>query len=727
MNSRRSPAFNLPVSIRRRSLRAVLVLAGVLAGVSSAWSQVVLSRTFAVNEPIPDVGERVDVQTFGVPGTTVSKVVVSLEIAGFGDGGFNGDLYAALSHDTAFSVLLNRPGRRSADAFGYADDGFEVALDDAATDDVHNYRVALSGQHEVAVSGGPTGSWQPDGRLIDPTDVPVVDTPPRDAKLATQIGRPADGEWRLLLADASAGGTSQLVAWGLAITTPSLGSSPVSLADSTLEFLGVAQEVIAPIALSGTVSITGTATATFASSVTGTGSLVQSGPGELVLSGANDFSGGLRIEAGVVTVASDFALGGGSVTLAGGTLRASAGSWQIENPFAVEAASTIETVGDLTIEGVLSGSGTLSKTGAGQLELAAANPDFTGTNVVEAGTLLLTGSLGTGTIQVSQSGVLAGTGTAGPVSISSGGTLSPGSSPETIHLGPTTWEDDGIYVWEINAAAGTAGSDPGWDLTSITGSLSITASSGAPFTVKLVTLQADNTPGPMVGFDSQQRYTWTIATASGGIAGFSAQSVLLNTDDVANSLGIGRFLIGVVDNDLQITFDPAGPTAARLESFRAVRAEGETVQLRWRTLVEWSLLGFRLYRSAGVGEWELLTRALVPATGQDQRPQDYFYEDRVAGQHRYRLVEVDLAGQEHVLAEADLVAGITVVPSSLLDQLSLLRTGDPGQTVGLESTTCLAGPWEPSESLLLDARGSGRFEVEVRNTEPVRFFRVLGQ
>src|SRR5512143_1921392 len=50
----------------------------------------------------------------------VSHVTVTLNISG----GFNGDLYAFLSHNNSMAVLLNRVGRSGTNIYGYRDGGF---------------------------------------------------------------------------------------------------------------------------------------------------------------------------------------------------------------------------------------------------------------------------------------------------------------------------------------------------------------------------------------------------------------------------------------------------------------------------------------------------------------------------------------------------------------------------------------------------------------------------
>ena len=144
----------------------------------------------------------------------LTQVRVSLKITG----NYNGDVYAYLRHTSPAStnshiaVLLNRPGRTDANAYGYPDSGFDIVLDDLATNDVHTYQSVLT-----PPSGTPlTGEWQPDARLTDPYLVTTTST--RWAFLSTLKGMTGAGEWMLFVADMDAGGTNLLVSWSLELT-----------------------------------------------------------------------------------------------------------------------------------------------------------------------------------------------------------------------------------------------------------------------------------------------------------------------------------------------------------------------------------------------------------------------------------------------------------------------------------------------------------------------------
>lgn len=141
------------------------------------------------------------------------RVTLSLGTPPDSDDVFNGDLYVYLQHGPGISILLNRPGRTSGNAFGYGDNGFDVTFaDNGANGDIHNYQNLI-----VPPDGSPvTGEWQPDARMLDPDA--VLDTSARNAFLSTFNGLGGNGQWTLFLADVSSGGTVMLNSFSLQIT-----------------------------------------------------------------------------------------------------------------------------------------------------------------------------------------------------------------------------------------------------------------------------------------------------------------------------------------------------------------------------------------------------------------------------------------------------------------------------------------------------------------------------
>ncbi|EBW8685237.1 fibronectin-binding autotransporter adhesin ShdA [Salmonella enterica subsp. enterica serovar Anatum] len=116
--------------------------------------------------------------------------------------------------------------------------------------------------------------------------------------------------------------------------------------------------------------------------LSGTGSLVKTGTGELTLNGDNDYSGGTTIDDGVLIADHADSLGSGDIDNSG-----------------------VLQVGEGELKNTLSGTGSLVKIGTGELTLNGDN-DYSGGTTISDGTLIANhaDSLGTGAID--NSGVL---------------------------------------------------------------------------------------------------------------------------------------------------------------------------------------------------------------------------------------------------------------------------------------------------------------------------------
>nr|WP_246591735.1 autotransporter-associated beta strand repeat-containing protein [Aminobacter anthyllidis] len=128
----------------------------------------------------------------------------------------------------------------------------------------------------------------------------------------------------------------------------------------------------------------------YATKLTGTAVLNKIGSGTVTLTGTNTYTGGTNLSGGMLSVASDASLGNGALSFSGGTLNATAS-------FATGRDATLGASGGglsadagmtLTYNGLLSGAGALSTSGAGTVVLGAANT-YAGGTAVNAGTLRL--------------------------------------------------------------------------------------------------------------------------------------------------------------------------------------------------------------------------------------------------------------------------------------------------------------------------------------------------
>lgn len=164
-----------------------------------ALSPATYSATWSGTQIIPDNNASGIAFPFNISAASpsyISSVTVNLNIAD----GWNGDLYAYLSHGSGFSVLLNRVGRTALDADGFGASGFNISLADANATDIHNF------------SGSPAnGSFAPDGRGISPFS--ALDTSPRNAMLGNFTSCDPNGSWTLFFADLGPTAASTLQSW----------------------------------------------------------------------------------------------------------------------------------------------------------------------------------------------------------------------------------------------------------------------------------------------------------------------------------------------------------------------------------------------------------------------------------------------------------------------------------------------------------------------------------
>ncbi|MCG3150172.1 MAG: hypothetical protein PCFJNLEI_03651 [Verrucomicrobiae bacterium] len=317
----------------------------------------------------------------------------------------------------------------------------------------------------------------------------------------------------------------------------------------------------------GNLTFNSGAVVTFSGAVTGTGDLTKNGASVQTLSGVNSYSGDTIINAGILRVGANNALPTGTDVIlanaAGATFDLDGNSQQIAslsgggasggNVTLVTGQLTVNQSGNTTYGGVISGSGgSVTKSGSGRITLTGINT-YTGATLINAGSITVnsgaalsassavtitnSGNLvvnGTvGNVTINNGGFLKGSGTVGTLAVNSGGSFSPGNSPGTMAAGNTTWNNGGSYIWELNDVDAGAGTDPGWDLLDVTGTLTVANN----YTIYVTSLTLGNTSGNVADFNTLNNYQWVVAQTTGGVLSYTPGDILLNLSGFSNPYG----------------------------------------------------------------------------------------------------------------------------------------------------------------------------------------------
>ncbi|WP_424138068.1 autotransporter outer membrane beta-barrel domain-containing protein [Roseomonas chloroacetimidivorans] len=167
--------------------------------------------------------------------------------------------------------------------------------------------------------------------------------------------------------------------------------------------------------------------------ISGSGGLTAMGGGTLTLTGVNDFLGDVSVNAATLAISGDSALGAASnqLLLNGAALSLGADVASARALVVADGGAVLNTAGHtLNLSGTNTFTGTVLKTGAGQLRMAGRT---SGTSVVAVGEgqLSVDGTLNVGGLMVAPGAVLGGIGTIGAPTLVMG-TLAPGNSPGTL-------------------------------------------------------------------------------------------------------------------------------------------------------------------------------------------------------------------------------------------------------------------------------------------------------
>jgi len=319
----------------------------------------------------------------------------------------------------------------------------------------------------------------------------------------------------------------------------------------------------------------------------GTGRIAKTGAGTLIVSGENAM-GGLRVgaaaatmtdggkvilESSVVgsqaqaiqhnfgtleastalTISNGISFGGrttGAATLAGGDMEFQGQSAFFRGTgttgqFALNVNNTTTLSGGL---GATSGSGSATGVtlgGTGTMKISGNSSTFTDTiTTADTVKLVVNSTLGAG-VSVGNGSLLGGSGSVGALTVTTGGTLTPGNSPGLLAAASATFQSGSILNWEIYNAIGTAGVE--WDLLSVTGDLNISALNSSSMNLVLNSLSAlPNTVGALAGYDAATPYSWVFARAAtitgvGVGDGLDVSSLFnINTSNFNNGAGPGQ-------------------------------------------------------------------------------------------------------------------------------------------------------------------------------------------
>ena len=329
-------------------------------------------------------------------------------------------------------------------------------------------------------------------------------------------------------------------------------------------------------------------TATQSGVVSGSGALTKIGGGTIRLSVANTYTGGTTLSQGGLFLGNNSALGTGSLTAADGTLLSFGNNLRITSAMTLNGQVSFEQEGGTAeLRNAISGTGGITKTGSGELNISGAN-DYTGETLVSAGSLRLVsaGTLGTtdGGVRVLDGASLtldATTLTEG-VTISGAGLGGTGALRATrlnsTVSGPITLADAATIGSEVSGFRITGGITGDHDLaiagggsTIIEGGLNIGTGVLTKNSTGNLTLGGDSTfaggtllnAGRLFVLSDRALGTGTLTAADGTRLTFNNPANLANDVTLNGNLSVGTYfsggtLSGVVSGSGSLTKESTG-------------------------------------------------------------------------------------------------------------------------------------------------------------------------
>ncbi len=308
---------------------------------------------------------------------------------------------------------------------------------------------------------------------------------------------------------------------------------------------GASGTIVGSVTDNGTFAVNRSDTYTFGGVISGGGAFQQLGTGTTILTGANSYTGGTTISAGILQIGNR------------GTNGTIVGNVTDNGTFAINRSDTY------TFGGVISAGGAFQQLGPGTTILTSTNT-YTGATSVNGGVLEVDGSIatssltsvnsggtltGAGTVgdtQINNGGTLTGTGTVGNAQINGGGTFAPGAvgGPGTALTvsGNLAFQSGALYLVQLSPTNTTSAKVSG--TATLAGSVQAVFAPGSYVTKQYTILQSAGLSGTFgalstsnlpSGFATSLSYTNTDVilnlTAALGIAGLSG-----NQSNVAGGL-----------------------------------------------------------------------------------------------------------------------------------------------------------------------------------------------
>ena len=248
--------------------------------------------------------------------------------------------------------------------------------------------------------------------------------------------------------------------------------------------------------------------------------LIKYGTGTLIIAGDATYTGGTTINSGTLQLGN----GGTSGSILGNVLN--------NGIFAINRSDIF------TFGGVISGFGAFQQMGPGTTILTG-NNTYTGSTTVNAGTLVVNGSIANSAVTVNTGAILAGTGTVGPTTINNGGAFAPGNSPGTMTVaGNLAFQSGALYLVQVNPSNASS--------TNVIagGSATLAGTVGAAF-----------------ASSSYVSRMYTILSAAGGLNGTTFNSLMTSNLPAGFTANLSYTNSDVILNLTATLGVPSGPNA----------------------------------------------------------------------------------------------------------------------------------------------------------------------